>query len=249
VSYFWQAPYYYCTSPCATDDCNRLGVDDYDTWYSLLRRQNYPDLTGRVLYARRWQTGTFYRPWLGQFANNTKITSIFNTYNPGDQVLSKVWWLLQAWQKPYFGVLGIGIPVISGGHDNRELMLWGNLPNTALDQEYLWSLTAPGDHSGQTRKWAELAYYFGALSTAAGGGEVVALNQPNDLRNFSFGTIGGSFSFQGIGGLLGTTSHGYMRDKSLPEVFCGWVLFRNLLRDGKAGVWLADGTGQCGSRE
>jgi hypothetical protein len=244
----------YCSSNCEQDPCSRNSneyVDDYEEWFSLLE----PLESSTPSYQYRWRTdpnrssssSTFTRhgssPWRGLFSTNVgNTTRIYNTYNPNDMVLRSdegfvsfldssglaqihAWYTLQARQKPDLGFLVAATPLLVHS-DNRTRKFWARLKNTEKEQEYLWiGLNPPVSPIEQTRRWAELSYWFPVLSPAAGTVSVDSINQV-ESRNFSLENEAQNAKY--------FDTHSYMTKRPVSEVWCAYELFHNLLTVGHA---------------
>jgi hypothetical protein len=171
-------------------------------------------------------------PWKGYFFNNIqKVNGNFvNTYSSGDSILGPVWTAAQDDQKPYSGVLGLG----SGDVDSeRKNQLWATLSDNPFhlnygNEEALWSQLPSGcelpqqNHYNTIRQWAELAFWFKALTRATGSGPVSSLKS-----NYSFTAIG---AVQNPLTTDLTKSHSYMTAKPFYEVKDGFIQFANSLK-------------------
>jgi hypothetical protein len=162
-------------------------------------------------------------PWQGFFSANPGRAKISNTYNSFDQVLGgalALWQASQTVQKPDSSLVGLGntIPIPPDLHasgDNRQIQFWARLADTGADQEYLWGFN--GSHANITRQWAELAYWFGSLSYAAGNEFITGIS-----GNSNFGT-------QCAGGAGVATSHTYMSDLPYPNVWSCYAQYKQIL--------------------
>ncbi len=182
-------------------------------------------------------------PWRGFFAGNRARTTILNTWNGTDQALRiddgfaqyqgllglppelfptnfrlYVWYLCQTLQKPTVrGGLDLGLGLRP---DNRSVQFWARLKDANSLEEYTWS---GGNHANITRQWAELAYWFPALSGAAGATPIAVLqNQP-------FRQYGGDDSANAE--YASFTSHTYMTTKAFHEVWGAYGRLRDFLAD------------------
>jgi hypothetical protein len=110
--------------------------------------------------------------------------------------------------------------------DNRTRKFWARLKNTEKEQEYLWiGLNPPVSPIEQTRRWAELSYWFPVLSPAAGTVSVDSINQV-ESRNFSLENEAQNAKY--------FDTHSYMTKRPVSEVWCAYELFHNLLTVGHA---------------
>jgi hypothetical protein len=135
--------------------------------------------------------------WRGVFEDNLDRTVVLNTFNVHDRVLQISWYETQLLQKPFLGLLGLA-------SDDRHTQFWGRLYNTGPDQEYLWGFSGSG-HMNVIRQWAELAYWFPAVSAATGtAGQL-------KLRNTDFSRFGDFIS--------PIDGHSYLRTRPFAEVW------------------------------
>jgi len=146
-----------------------------------------------------------------------------------DPVRMHSWYVCQRLQKPRIlgSTLGPSTPwsVLWGRYDDRKVRYWADLSvgNTAT-KEYLWP--SGGDHSNVTRQWAELAFWFPALSKAAGNKQLLAPG----IQDEDFGRY---VSPAGRLDLGGVDTHGYMIARPLSEVWGGYRRVRVFAAEGR----------------
>ncbi len=196
-----------------------------ERWTGLLSGMD-PGLSPVPRYEVRWRSAQFGgSPWRGIFAGNAAKTRLCNTYSEGDKIVTLAptplfpdslspWLLAQRLLKPGIGVL----KRITGVADSYRDQLWGALPYTSEEQEYLWGIVEPEvTHAQLTRRWAELSFWFQPLSGTAGGAHVSALG-----CNYSMAAVGESAD--------PLVSHSYLVARDYPEVWTGLELMARLLR-------------------
>jgi hypothetical protein len=142
--------------------------------------------------------------------------------------------------KPYLGpqsLLDTGpseIPLVDGIQFPLRIWLWARLWDTDREQqERLWEAARGNDHlagfqaperAELSRGWAELAYWFGALSGAAGAQPVQAI--PVNISLEEEGEASG-LTLQG----RFFATHSYLVDKELVDVWKGFKRIRKELED------------------
>jgi hypothetical protein len=95
-------------------------------------------------------------------------------------------------------------------YDDRKRLFWADIAIETQDYNYLWQSEVDGPHT--IRQWAELAFWFPALSKAAGAKDITGIG----IQNEDFGKYGEKSS------RLGVETHAYMRGKPLPVVWGGY---------------------------
>jgi hypothetical protein len=169
-----------------------------------------PNVIPPVKYGARWS-----RPapgertaWEGFFASNKDIPNLtmLNVYSPTDYVVRAdlgredffnphPWFTCQRYQKPSTGLADTIDDYFGrtpdGWRDTLGVQFWGTLGSVTRAQdlaanEYLW---ASGNHAGLIRQWAELAFWFPAVSGGAGAQPLASLSAD---RNISMGSYSGS---------------------------------------------------------
>jgi hypothetical protein len=164
-------------------------------------------------------------PWKGYFFGNREKVSgrLVNTWSTVDNVLGGTpgvlaWWtLMEATQKPFIGILGLGSGADTA--NERETQFWAQLGMQSASEEALWSggCDAPQpNHYNTVRQWEELAMWFGSLSDAAG-------HQPmSTVLNNDFTTFSASPDR--------STTHSYMTAKPFYEVYNAFKTVRDSLK-------------------
>jgi hypothetical protein len=139
----------------------------------------------------------------------------FGALFQGSQIELRSWYACQRLQKPRIrGLSATGRTcneLLTGRLDDRRERFWSDLGLALPVYDYLWS---NADHRDTTRQWAELAFWFPALSYAAGGTPIRGMMN----ENFSLYGPPDPFEIPMIGRLpllaspLGITTHTYMTD-------------------------------------
>ena len=196
----------------------------YERWTQVRPPDGVPDNGPQDIHNHRG-------PWKGYFFTNIqKVSGNFvNTFSAGDSILGPVWTSAQDDQKPYSGFLGLG----AGDVDSeRKDQLWATLSDNPFqlnygNEEALWSQVdrecelPQQNHYNTVRQWAELAFWFKALTRATGSGPV------SSLTNYSFTAIG---AVQNPLTTDLTKSHSYMTAKPFYEVKDGFIRFADSLK-------------------
>jgi hypothetical protein len=216
----WRTMLEFSAVPVCSPDLLDCSKSHYQRWQDKLSLVN-PKLRPKPEYAIRWRKARFGNsPWRGLFKPRPGGPAVYNFFSATDHLLRidtnlppSAWRASQIIQKPKVpGLLGT-LP-----RDNERTQYWALLDNTSVSEEYLWASADPGnDHSGITREWAELAYWFQPVSGPVGS---MPLRGVSSDRNVSMADIGGGDSpFE----LL--LSHTYPTQRALPEV---WKLYERL---------------------
>lgn len=232
--------------PCVLDGPTGACNPDYTNltnWNTTLNASNYvtrplPNYTLRWGQARPstglpdTDTSSTPRrgPWLGLFQRNPSRTRMVNTFNTGDNALNAAWATAQVRQKPYAGVLGLA-------GDNASTQYWASLTGTDGSQEYLWGGNCSGQpvscqHANVIRQWAELTYWYPALSGAAGS-RLLYVNGVTNIDLSLYGPPADGIVTTAINTLLQgmpeTQSHSYLVMRPFASVYGAYQQIRQSL--------------------
>jgi hypothetical protein len=133
------------------------------------------------------------------------------------------WYTSQRIQKPRLrSPLGSAscAEVLSGRLDDRKRRFWAKLGVVPADWDYLWY---GENHADTTRQWAELSFWFPALSRPIGTRPMAGMS------NEDFGL----FRQPGVFSPLGLDTHSYMAQKPLPAVWPAFQRIGTFLRTGE----------------
>lgn len=202
-------------------------------WNANLANLN-PNLAPQPRYQTRWRqfpvvSGRRQGAWSGYFVPPAGLRLI-NAYNPFDDIVRmgnapyNAWYLSQSLQRPYSGwIFGAGFT------DGNCVQYWGRLREDDVSlaaENALWAVGAaapelgapgPAARARLTRRWGEMTYWFPAIS-----GGVGAQALPGGVGATQF-----EFSHNVLNPL---TSHGYMNDLRLDEVWSHYVDLTQALR-------------------
>ena len=213
-------------------------------WYGTLNSPTYVTLP-QPQYALRWTqqrstpspfvstdkdtSSTPHRgSWLGLFAANPGNVTITNTYSANDNILSKVWEGAQLFTKPNIPQnIPSFIPYVGGVNvtvtgDNAITQYWANLTHQDGMQEQMWGSAcftpSTCSHSNAIRQWAELAYWFRAISNPIG------YQSLSTVTNINFSGSDPSSSN------LNSNTHSYLKVLPYPQVASPWSLIKGALK-------------------
>jgi hypothetical protein len=108
--------------------------------------------------------------------------------------------------------------------DDRKVRQWAQLDVDLQAEDSIWN--DGGTHANVTRQWAELAFWFPALSEAAG---TRPLGMPG-VHDEDFGEYGRDDSAFDPTAAAQVLSHGYMVGRSFPDVWGGYVRLRDVMK-------------------
>ena len=222
-------------------DLDQALCGGYRAWSRQAARLS-PNIAPQVDYTVRWRaprppgTGEVEGergPWLNFFAGNLNLegVAIVNAYNETDHVLRvdqnsgiippHAWHLVQVNGKPY--TTFVGLSFLPEANDDLLKQHWVSLLNTSNTAEMADLARLWGDgqsHAGQLRQWAELAFWYPAITVAVG-----AHSLPAAAANIDFTLLGGSEGPPLVGG-NGVPSHTYLWITPLPGPI--WHAFTSL---------------------
>lgn len=213
-------------------------------WYATLNSPTYVTLP-QPQYPLRW---TQQRPipsplvstdndrgstphrgsWGGLFAANPGNVTITNTYSGNDNILSNVWEAAQLFTKPNIPQnIPSFIPYVGGVNltvtgDNAIIQFWGNLTHQDGMQEQMWGsacyTASTCTHSNVIRQWAELAYWFRAISNPIG------YQSLNTVTNINFSASDPSTT------IPSSNTHSYLKVLPYPQVASPWQSIKGALK-------------------
>jgi hypothetical protein len=135
----------------------------------------------------------------------------------------RAWYTSQRIQKPRL-LSPVGSvscqEILLGRLDDRRRRFWATLGVDLDAANYLW---AGVNHANTTRQWAELAFWFPALSRAAGSRPLAG------MLNEDFGSYGRPDPISPVG----VNTHGYMTLSSFPVTWGGYRRIDTFFREGK----------------